>query len=71
MRPFALVQGIPKNRAEAQRLLFDYIETFYNSQRLRSALGYLSAVRAARQRERGGSRDGKKPGPDHYAMAST
>jgi putative transposase len=35
---------VPKNRAEAQRLLFDYIETFYNPQRLHSALGYLSPL---------------------------
>jgi transposase InsO family protein len=35
---------VPKNRAEAQALLFDYIETFYNTQRLHSALGYLSPL---------------------------
>jgi putative transposase len=35
---------VPKNRAEAQALLFDYIETFYNPQRLHSALGYLSPL---------------------------
>jgi putative transposase len=33
-----------KDRAEAQALLFDYIETFYNPQRLHSALGYLSPL---------------------------
>jgi putative transposase len=32
---------VPKNRAEAQALLFDYIETLYNPQRLHSALGHL------------------------------
>jgi putative transposase len=35
---------VPKNRAEARALLFDYIETFYNPQRLHSALGYLSPL---------------------------
>ena len=34
----------PKNRAEAQALLFDYIETFYNPRRLHSTLGYLSPL---------------------------
>jgi putative transposase len=35
---------VPRNRAEAQALLFDYIETFYNPQRLHSALGYRSPL---------------------------
>ena len=35
---------VPRDRAEAQALLFDYIETFYNPQRLHSALGYLSPL---------------------------
>ena len=35
---------VPQNRAEAERLLFDYIETFYNPQRLHSTLGYLSPL---------------------------
>jgi putative transposase len=35
---------VPRNRAEAQTLLFDYIETFYNPRRLHSALGYVSPL---------------------------
>jgi transposase InsO family protein len=35
---------LPRNRAEAQAMLFDYIETFYNPQRLHSALGYLAPL---------------------------
>ena len=36
---------IPKNRAQAQAMLFDYIETFYNpKKRLHSSLGYLSPL---------------------------
>jgi transposase InsO family protein len=34
----------PRDRAEAQAMLFDYIETFYNPQRLHSALGYLAPL---------------------------
>jgi putative transposase len=37
-------ERVPKNRAEAQALLFDYIETFYNPRRFHSALGYLSPL---------------------------
>jgi transposase InsO family protein len=29
-------------RAEARRSIFEYVEVFYNRQRLHSALGYLS-----------------------------
>jgi putative transposase len=35
---------IPKNRAQVQAMLFDYIETFYNPKRLHSSLGYLSPL---------------------------
>ena len=35
---------LPLNLSHAQALLFDYIETFYNPQRLHSALGYLSPL---------------------------
>ena len=31
-----------RTRAEARASLFDYIEVFYNRQRLHSSLGYLS-----------------------------
>lgn len=37
-------QQIPLNLKHAQAMLFDYIETFYNPQRLHSALGYLSPL---------------------------
>ena len=33
---------MPRNRAHAQSMLFDYIETFYNPKRLHSSLGYWS-----------------------------
>jgi putative transposase len=35
---------IPLNLEHAQRMLFDYIETFYNPTRLHSSLGYLSPI---------------------------
>jgi putative transposase len=35
---------VPLNRAHAQALLFDYIETFYNPKRLHSTLGYRSPL---------------------------
>jgi putative transposase len=35
---------IPLNLKHAQAMLFDYIETFYNPQRLHSALGYRSPL---------------------------
>lgn len=33
---------IPKTKAEAHLMIFDYIETFYNTRRLHSSLGYTS-----------------------------
>jgi transposase InsO family protein len=33
---------IPETRKEAREVLFDYIETFYNTKRIHSSLGYLS-----------------------------
>jgi putative transposase len=36
--------GTPATRAEADRLLFDYIDTFYNPCRLHSSLGYQSPL---------------------------
>ena len=41
--PFDCAQGT-RTRAEARRMVFDYIETFYNPTRLHSALGYLSPL---------------------------
>jgi len=34
--------GPPATRADADRMLFDYIESFYNTRRLHSSLGYRS-----------------------------
>jgi putative transposase len=33
-----------ENRTQARQEIFDYVETFYNRQRIHSALGYLSPV---------------------------
>ena len=33
-----------KTRAEARQAIFDFIEVFYNRQRLHSSLGYLSPI---------------------------
>jgi transposase InsO family protein len=33
---------VPKTRKEAQLIIFDYVETFYNRERLHSSLGYMS-----------------------------
>jgi transposase InsO family protein len=41
--------GIYGTRAEARRDLFQYVEGFYNSHRLHSALGYISPAFAARR----------------------
>jgi putative transposase len=35
---------IPSTREEARGMLFDYIETFYNTKRLHSSLGYVSPI---------------------------
>jgi transposase InsO family protein len=35
---------VPASRREAELAVFDYIETFYNSKRRHSSLGYLSPV---------------------------
>lgn len=40
--------GIPKNRAQALRSLFHYIELFYNREGMHSALGYKSPLQFER-----------------------
>ena len=35
---------VPRHRAEAQAMLFDYLETFYHPKRLHSSLDYLSPL---------------------------
>ena len=40
---------IPATRRDAQLAVFDYIETFYNSRRRHSSLGYLSPVAFEKQ----------------------
>jgi transposase InsO family protein len=39
-----LLQGCYKNREQARREVFEYIEVFYNRQRLHSSLGYQAPV---------------------------
>ena len=38
-----------ESRAQAASALFDYIETFYNRERLHSALGLMSPVESEKQ----------------------
>jgi len=40
-----------QTRAEARADVFEYVEVFYNGQRLHSSLGYLSPVAFERQYE--------------------
>ena len=40
-----------QTRAEARRSIFEYIEVFYNQERLHSALGYVSPNEYERQYE--------------------
>jgi putative transposase len=44
LKPEGFADRGPRNRAEARRLLFDDIETFYHPKRFHSALGYLSPL---------------------------
>lgn len=43
----ALPEGIFASRRAARAALFDYIEVFYNRQRLHSAIGYIPPVSRA------------------------
>ena len=45
--PASTLQKEYKNIQEARREFFDYIEIFYNRQRLHSALGYKTPAEAA------------------------
>jgi transposase InsO family protein len=45
----ALDAAAPLNRRAAARIVFDYIETFYNPKRRHSSLGYLSPVAFEKQ----------------------
>jgi putative transposase len=40
---------IPATRQQARSMIFDYIETFYNSHRRHSSLGYLSPAQFEQQ----------------------
>ncbi len=43
------VTGQFATRADARRVIFEYIEVWYNRQRLHSSLGYLSPAEFERQ----------------------
>ena len=49
-----LYRGVWPTRSAARRAIFEYVEVFYNRQRLHSALDYLTPVAyEARQRDLG------------------
>jgi transposase InsO family protein len=71
-------EAIPPTRAAAQLMIFDYIETFYNTRRRHSALGYRSPIQFENDLEKtlregcsgGGSQGGETCTQNRSALAA-